>query len=85
MKREKSICIKQQHNPYMGVECYSSPNKVFYVDINGWVKVGDIVECERLENGHYGLIWVNGILKTESNTNDIRKRSLDIKSQKQTK
>lgn len=49
----------------MGMECWSKPDTIFYIDRNGWVKVGDEVKCERDDKGFYRRIWVNGVLKTD--------------------
>lgn len=49
----------------MGTECYSTQTCIFYYDKQNWINVGDVVECERCENGFYRRIWVNGELKTE--------------------
>lgn len=65
MAINKWICVRQTYNSRMGNECWKDETTVSYFDKNGWVKVGDIVECERDEKGFYIKIWVNGILKED--------------------
>lgn len=72
---ETYTCIKQTYNSYMGMECWSKPNEVFYIDKNGWVKVGDEVKCERDDKGFYRRIWVNGVLKTNDDFSDIHSKN----------
>lgn len=38
----------------------------FFVDEHCWIKAGDIVKCEKDEDGKYLRIWVNDELKTEN-------------------
>lgn len=59
----------------MGMECWSKPNTIFFIDRNGWIKVGDEVKYERDNKGFYRRIWVNGVLKTDDNFVDIHGRS----------
>lgn len=74
MAIEKYICIKQTYSRN-GVQCWSKPNAIFYIDTNGWVSLGDEVKCERDQKGFYRRIWVNGVLKTNNDFGDAHKRT----------
>lgn len=58
----------------MGMECWRNETTIFYIDRNGWVKVGDTVKCERDHQGFYRKVWVNDVLKTDDNFGDIHGR-----------
>ena len=81
MKIETNICTKQIDNPYMGILCYSGPNRIFFFDKNNWVKIGDQVKIERDEYGFYHRIWVNGILKTNDYFSDTQEQYLKTRGE----
>ena len=70
---EENKVIKTRYNPNMGMECYSKPDTIFFIDISYGIKIGDIVKCERDDNGFYKRVWVNDKLMTKNHFDDIHK------------
>ena len=65
-------CINISGNSNMGGnECWAEGNIIFFVDKQGWIKRGDIVEIESGIGGFTKRIWVNGTLKSKDYFNEL--------------
>ena len=59
----KYLCTDLQYNPNIGsTMCYSG-RAIFFLDKNGIVKIGDVVEIHKDETGFDKKVFVNGKLK----------------------